>query len=219
MQRVTTKSLKSEYQKWLWMVATVDVLGLLLLVAGMPTRGSLTELVNWQLLTTVVIPVVVLLLVNVLPHKAKCVLVYWRRWGWLPGTEVFTKYGPVDPRVDMQALRRSVGPLPTDPNEQNALWYRLFKQIEDQPEITEAHRNFLMYRDMAALSFLSIPLAPLIFYIAGALPLARWLGAALFAAQYLLTALSGRHNGVRFVTNVLAVHSARPMLTSVVQVP
>ena len=212
------KSLKSQYMKWLIMLATANLIVVLLFLApGFSTGANITELGNWRLLTTVVIPVVILLIANVLPHNVKCMLVYWRPLNWLPGSEAFSKYGPRDPRVDMDALEKSIGPLPTDPLKQNVKWYQLYKQIQNDPEILEAHRNFLMYRDMAVLSLPFIPLTPLFLYLAGALPGAQWLGAGLFAMQYILTALSGSHNGIRFVTNVLAVHSSRAV--GLAQVP
>lgn len=217
-----TKSLKSQYMKWLIMLATADLIVVLLfLVPDLSTGANLSELGSWRLLTTVVVPAAILLVVNVLPHNVKCMLVYWKPLNWLPGSEAFSKYGPRDPRIDMDALEKSIGPFPTDSLKQNAKWYQLYKQIQNEPEISEAHRNFLMYRDMAVLSLPFIPLTPFFLYLAGALPGAQWLGAGLFSMQYLSTAVSSRHNGVRFVTNVLAVHSARAAGTppGVAQVP
>jgi hypothetical protein len=66
-----------------------------------------------------------------------------------------------------------------------------------------------MYRDMAALSLPFIALAPLCLYFAGASPNMRWLGVGIFVVQYVLTTLSRRHSGIRFVANVVTVHSAR----------
>lgn len=207
---MSSSSLKSQYAKWLWMLVIADLIFvLLLLVPGIPYGASLAELGNWRLVTTVVVPVIVLLLVNVLPHKVKCMLVYWKPYGWLPGSEVFTKYGPGDARVDMEALERNVGSLPIEPGKQNSRWYQLFKQIENEPEIMEAHRNFLMYRDMAVITLPFIALAPVCLYFAGASSGAQWLGGGVLVLQYVLTAVSARHSGVRFVTNVIAVHSAR----------
>jgi hypothetical protein len=204
------KSLKSEYQKWLWMLATADLIGVALFI--LPTVGAggdLSKLANWRLLTTVLVPVVVLLLVNVLPHKVKSMLVYWKPYGWLPGSEVFTKFAPDDVRVDMLALAKHVGPLPKKPREQNTRWYQLYKLVENRTEVAEAHRSFLMYRDMAVLSLAFVGLAPVFLYFAGAPRGTQWLAAALFLAQFILTALSARWSGVRFVCNVVALHSAR----------
>jgi hypothetical protein len=205
-----TKSLKSQNMKWLIMLSTADLIVVLaFFVPGLSTSADLTALRNWRLVTTIIIPVVILLVVNVPSNKVKCMLVYWRAYGWLPGCEVFSKYGPADPRVNMDALRENVGPLPTDPRKQNELWYRLFKDVKAEPEIEDSHRNFLMYRDMAVLTLPLILLTPIFLHFAGAQLRALWFGAALFASQYVLTAISGRQRGIRFVTTVLALHSAR----------
>jgi hypothetical protein len=202
------KSLKAQYQKWLWALVVADLVGILFLVfPGVPSANELTKGVLWRLLTTTVIPVVVLLLVNVLPHKVKCMLVYWKPYGWLPGCEAFTKYGPKDPRVDMTRLAANVGQLPTDPGKQNSRWYQLYKATADEVEVAEAHKLFLLYRDMATITVFLIPLVPLTLYHAYAPPASQWISAGALLIQYLVTALSARHSGVRFVTNVVAVHS------------
>lgn len=204
------RSLKSLNLKWLVSLVVADVLGVMFfLVPGLDTGASLAQLGIGRALFSICIPVAILLIVNVLPHDVKAMLVYWKPLGWLPGTEAFTLLGPRDPRINMQFLESKIGPLPTGPNEQNSKWYELFKQVDDETEVSEAHRHFLMYRDMAVLSLPLILLAPLVLYYAGASPSAQLVGAALFALQYLVTALSGRWSGTRFVTNVLAVHSVQ----------
>ena len=204
------KSLKSEYQKWLWMLATADLIVVaLFLLPGIGAGGDLSKLANWRLLTTVLVPIAVLLLVNVLPHKAKCMLVYWKPYGWMPGSEVFSKFAPDDVRVDMKALAKNVGPLPETPREQNARWYQLYMLVEKQTAVAEAHRSFLMYRDMAVLSLAFVVLAPAGLYLSAGSRGAEWLAAVVFASQFVLTALSARWSGVRFVCNVLALHSAK----------
>ena len=206
---MSEKSLKAQYQKWLWSLVVADLIGILFLVfPGIPSAEDLTKGALWRLLTTTVIPVAVLLVVNVLPHKMKCMLVYWKPWGWLPGCEAFTKYGPGDPRVDMTRLVANVGPLPTSPKEQNSRWYQLYKAKANEVEVAEAHKLFLMYRDMAAITVFLIPLVPLALYEAYAPPSSQWIAAGALLVQYLVTALSARHSGIRFVTNVVAVHSA-----------
>lgn len=203
------RSLKAQYQKWLWALLVTDVIGILFLVfPGVPSADELTKGALWHSLITVVIPVAVLLLVNVLPHKVKCMLVYWKPYGWLPGCEAFTKYGPKDPRIDMTRLVANVGPLPTEPGNQNMRWYQLYKAKADEIEVAEAHKLFLMYRDMATLTVFLIPLASLALYRANAPAASQWISAGGLMVQYLVTALSARHSGVRFVTNVVAVHSA-----------
>ncbi|MEQ8485883.1 MAG: hypothetical protein RIB46_16105 [Pseudomonadales bacterium] len=210
MNNNSERSLKSLNMKWLVLLAVADVLAVLFFVAPELLSGaSLTEVGIGRVLTTTVMPVVVLLLVNVVPHDIKSMLVYWKARGWLPGREAFTKYGPNDPRIDMAELQSKVGPLPTAPSDQNSKWYKLYKQVSTETDVSEAHKLFLMYRDMASMSVSLVVLIPLSLYFAGTAPAALWLAAALFAAQYVLTALSARWSGIRFVCNVLAVHSAR----------
>ena len=208
------RSLKSLNMKWLVLLAVADVLAVLFFVAPELVKGaSLTQVGIGRVLTTTVMPVVVLLIVNVLPHNVKSALVYWKPLGVLPGTEAFTKYGPADPRIDMAALKKNVGALPTDRSDQNSKWYKLYKQVANEPEVAEAQKLFLMYRDMAVMSLALVVLVPVALLVVGAASPAPWLAAGLFVLQYLVTALSARWSGIRFVCNVLAVHSARKVTT------
>jgi hypothetical protein len=204
-------TIKASYQKWLWMMAITDLVVLLLMfVPGIETNTKLVDLANWRLLTTVVVPVVVLLLVNIFPPSVKAMMVYWKHLGWLPGNESFSKYAAVDPRISMQSLAKNVGLIPSNPKDQNARWYQLYKLVQNEPEVVESHKSFLMYRDMAALSLLLVLLAPICLYLVGPHAIsAEWISAALFGVQYILTAVSARHSGIRFVTTVLAIHSTR----------
>ena len=204
------RSLKSLNMKWLVLLAAADVLFVLLFVAPDLLNGvTLTQVGIGRVLTTTVMPVVVLLIVNVLPHDVKSMLVYWEPLGVLPGCEAFTKYGPRDPRIDMASLKKNVGALPTESNAQNSKWYKLYKQVPNEPEVQEAHKLFLMYRDMAVLSLPLVALVPLSLNVAGVSNSTLALAAGLFVVQYLLTAFSARWSGIRFVCNVLAIHSAR----------
>lgn len=81
--------------------------------------------------------------------------------------------------------------------------------MPNEPEVHEAHKLFLMYRDMAVLSLPLVVLVPLSLSVVGASNSTLALAACLFIVQYLLTALSARGGaGIRFVCNVLAIHAA-----------
>lgn len=204
------RSLKSLNMKWLVLLAVADVIFVLLFVLPEALSDTtLTQAGIGRILTTMIMPVVVLLIVNVLPHDVKSMLVYWKPLGVLPGFEAFSKYGPRDPRTDMVALKKNVGALPTEPTEQNAKWYKLYKMIPNEPEVLEAQKMFLLYRDMAVLSLPLVVLVPLWLNFVGVTNSALALVAGLFVIQYLLTAFSARWSGIRFVCNVLAIHSVR----------
>jgi hypothetical protein len=214
------QSLKSLNMKWLVLLAAADVLFVLLFIAPDLLSGvTLTQIGIGRGLISTVMPVVVLLIVNVLPHDVKSMLVYWKPLGVLPGCEAFTKYGPRDPRIDMAALKKNVGALPSESTEQNSKWYKLYKLIPNEPEVLEAHKLFLMYRDMAVLSLPLVTLVPLSLNVAGASNSTLSLAAGLFIIQYLLTALSARWSGIRLVCNVLAIHSARKIAAAKASIP
>ena len=210
MRGNSERSLKSLNMKWLVLLAVADILMVLVfIVPDAVSNSTLTQLGISRALTATVMPVLVLLVVNALPHDIKSMLVYWKPRGVLPGCEAFSKYGPADPRIDMSALKKNVGTLPSDPTEQNSKWYKLYKQVANEPEVIEAHKLFLMYRDMAVMSLPLIFLVPLSLYSVSIGQETLWLAAGLFLAQYLLSAFSARWSGIRFVCNVLAVHSAK----------
>lgn len=206
----TGRSLKAANFKWLVALVVADLLVMgWMTVPGITLGSTLSSIAVGRIVTGVLVPVVILLLVDVLPHDVKSALVYWRPRGILPGSEAFTKLGPDDPRTNMEALRKRIGTLPTEPKAQNQKWYELFKEVEQEPEIQDAHRHFLLYRDMAILSVPLVLLGPLAAYVLEARHHVVWVAAVIFLAQYLAAALSARWSGRRFVANVLAVQAAR----------
>ncbi|MHA6830442.1 hypothetical protein [Ralstonia pseudosolanacearum] len=205
--KARSDTLKAANIKWLVMLALLDAALVVLFIAPQLVDASMLAILRAG--ATAVLPVVVLLLTGALSHETKARLVYWRIANPLPGSQAFTKHAPADARIDVKALAKNVGALPTDPGEQNAKWYKLYRLVGDDPAVAEAHKLYLMYRDMAAMSLILTPLVPAAIWYAGAPTASRWLAACLFAVQYLVCAVCARHSGTRFVCNVLAVHSTR----------
>jgi hypothetical protein len=205
-------ALKAANIKWLLMLAVLDAAVVLFVAApGLVSAGTVAIL---RAGASTLIPVVVLLLTGLLSHEIKARLVYWKLSSPLPGSAAFTRHAPADARIDMKALAKNFGALPTDPDEQNSKWYKLYRQVGDDPAVAHAHKLYLMYRDMAAMSLLMTPLVPAVLWYAGAAPGSGWMAGGLFALQYLVSAVSARHSSTRFVCNVLAVHSARKVKAS-----
>lgn len=208
-----TKDYSSKTLKGLnlaWIVATLALDGLILL-AGIfhslvddltPTRlmwirGSLTTL----------LPIPALILSSLIPINAKAVLIFWRVSSPLPGSRAFTLHAPADDRIDLAKLKKNVGAFPTDERDQNTKWYGLYKQVDGDPSVVDSHKNYLLFRDIAAMSLVLAVTTPLVLIFSG-VDFGRVLACfALFATQYLLTALSAKNTGIRFVQNVLAVHA------------
>lgn len=86
--------------------------------------------------------------------KARIVFLRWR--DPLPGCEAFTRHAHSDHRVDLNALQRQHGPLPTDPRQQNALWYKLYKSVDSEPAVIQAQRAFLFARDYTCIALMML---------------------------------------------------------------
>jgi len=141
--------------------------------------------------------------------NAKYRIVFMRWHNPLPGCEAFTHYAKSDPRVDYSSLERLYGPLPADPSEQNALWYKLYRSVESDVSVIQVHRSFLFTRDYACLGLVA-------FFVLGVfgiwhIPTTRmaFIYLAALLIQFLLAGQAARNHGKRFVTTVLAIAETR----------
>lgn len=145
-----------------------------------------------------------IVLEGVISSDIKAVLVFWRLRNPLPGTRAFSDIAAKDPRIDMNALSRMFsGKFPEEPREQNAAWFSLYKKFGDAKIVLEAHKVFLLTRDLAALTIVLIPIS-----IIGHIVFSTGLAAGLIhtlilLGLYLITAIASRNYGNRFVANVL----------------
>lgn len=146
---------------------------------------------------------------GLLSPSIKASLVFWRWKNPLPGSFAFSYYAERDPRIDVAALRRIVNPWPIEPRDQNVQWYKLYKSVEAEPAVIDAHRHFLFTRDYSAIAFFMLFAAgPLsIWYIASRATAGVYLG--ILALQYLLVRQAACNYGVRLVTTVLALHTSK----------
>ncbi len=143
-----------------------------------------------------------------LSAEAKARIVFLRWNDALPGCEAFSHYAHTDPRVDVAALDRMWGPLPTDPKKQNVLWYKLYKSVEDHPSVAQVHKAYLFARDYACIALMMLAVLGLAgFVFAPSLTTALGYSGVLLA-QVILAGQAGRNHGKRFVTTVLALKGA-----------
>lgn len=206
----THRSLKAANLAWLWSLVALDAIALVLLAfPGLLTSETLKDFAWVRVLVAGIAPVVVLLLTSLLSADNKAVIVFWRQKEALPGHRAFSVYATRDPRINVDALRKNIGTFPDDPREQNSLWFKLYKKVESEVTVAQAHRYYLLFRDLAAMSLLLTPIATLTLYLSGATSTTVWTAFALLSTQYAATALAGKNNGVRFVTNVLTLHSVK----------
>jgi hypothetical protein len=88
-----------------------------------------------------------------MPRQSKEALVFWKTGkNCLPSSRAFTELGPRDPRVDMSRLVSRLNPLPTSPEEQIAVWYRLYRGYGAEASVEDAHGAYLKFREIANLT-------------------------------------------------------------------
>lgn len=169
-----------------------------------PKGADLVKTVVQHVSAAGVAGLVILVFQDLAPPSVKSAIVFWRTRDILPGHRAFTQLAPKDPRINAVELAAL---LPTElmtGGQQNALWYRWFKEIENDPSITDAHRRYLALRDCTVLLALLTALSPILGFVEvqtwpGALKLAGVCGVA-----YLVVMIAARNAAGRFVCNVVA---------------
>lgn len=206
----TDKSLKSQNITWLWGVLVVDAAVLSLIAFPETFSGATIKDYAWlKAAIAVVSPVIVLLLTSIISSELKSILVYWRLSNTLPGYRAFSVYAVNDPRIDLDALRNNVGTFPEKAKDQNTTWYKLYKNVENDVTVSQAHLHYLLFRDLASISLLLAPISAVLLYIVGASLVSSGVALLILIAQYLANAVAARHNGISLVTNVLALHAIK----------
>jgi hypothetical protein len=149
-------------------------------------------------------PIIVFVLSGILSADVKSIIVFWKIKNPLPGNRIFTELGPNDARIDMNKIKQIVGVIPTEPKEQNSLWYKYYKKHQEVLTVKTAHKHFLLARDMTATTLVMLILLPCSVVIMSK----NWKGALVFLGilfgQYVLLTLTAQNNGKRFACNVLA---------------
>jgi hypothetical protein len=204
--------LKSKNAAYLWTFIGVNFAIFLSLFVSKGFAGASVDHF-WQRVTAkdgiiaASLPLLAIVLSGVLSDLGKARLVFWRWHNPLPGCRAFTELLSTEPRIDVPALKSKLGELPQDPQAQNALWYRLYTGRSADIKISEAHRIYLLTRDMTTIAALFVVL----FSIGVVIGSVDWKTAALYTvaliAQYLLIASAARNYGTRFVLNVLSEES------------
>jgi hypothetical protein len=150
-----------------------------------------------------------ILLSGLITDEVKASLIFWKIKHPLPGTQAFSRIAETDPRIDLNGLKTRYGPLPTEPREQNLLWYRIYRTHKDEAAVLDAHTDFLLTREMALMSVAFFIVLPLLGLASGIPRIQVALYAAALFAAYILCAVSGQHYGRRLVANVLAIEGAK----------
>ncbi len=205
---MATKPLKDQNRLGL----TLAVLANAVILYGLATAGSYPS-IDWSNVRDVLGPVAPVglgaIIVGVLNAQldpmTKARIVFMRWSNPLAGSRVFTELAPKDVRIDMEALRERLGELPTEPDIQNATWYRLYREVADKPAILHANKEYLFTRDYHVLSiWILVIFGAASWFVLSDMGI-RILYIGALIGQVLLTAQAARNHGNRLVCTVLAM--------------
>ena len=137
--------------------------------------------------------------------KARIVFLKWKNP--LPGHRSFTKLAKLDSRIDLKILEKKYGTLPVDEKEQNLLWYKIYKEYENEVIVKTSQSHFLLTRDLASVTIIVtiiIIMVMLIYKLGIGVIFIFFL---VMTLHYFVLILSSQNYGRRFVCNVLTLAS------------
>lgn len=151
-----------------------------------------------------------LLLLGMVKPNWRDRIMHWRWRDQLPGCRAFTQVGPTSSHVDMAALEATYGPLPTSGEDQNRLFYRIYRDHRDDVGVLDAHGRYLAARDIGTTTALVMLFLPwLAWWTSGDAGRSFAYGLALVAV-YALCVVAAKNYSWRMVQHVLALASSRP---------
>ena len=156
------------------------------------------------------VPIIVIVLSGVLGGLWKARLVFWRWANPLPGCRVFSDLLASDPRIDSASLKQRLGKFPKAPHDQNALWFKLYRQHSSALRVLESHRNYLLTRDMTAIAAVFAAVFPAVVFAHTSDARIASVYLLALAGQYVLIARAASNYGNRFVLNVLSEELGPP---------
>ena len=204
------KRIKDTYQKHLWRFLSANIV-IYFIVSAIGffdvkvADSKISEFLNPKSFVFILSPILSLVLNGFLPNSFKEFLVFWKIKNRLPGCRAFSKFAISDYRVDVNKLKIKVGRFPDAPQDQNRVWYKLYSDLQENKVVKGSHRDFLLTRDLCAISFLfAIFIFPIEVYLLEDFRII--IGYTIFLlVQYLALSLAARNYGNRFVCNVLSI--------------
>lgn len=202
-------SLKAQNRPTIIMVTAVYSVALWSLISPIPLFDNLSQDFNPQ--SGIFAGIAALFSYTVselIPRRSKLFLVEWKWENQASGCQAFTKIALEDHRIDLKCLEKNYGPLPIDPSEQDRTFYKIYRIFQNEVSVLDAHKSYLLFRELCCLSFLLLFVGLIFGVIFGRsiIIVLAYLCASLVA--YIIFAQAAQNAGRRLVANVLAVASA-----------
>ena len=208
------KSLKDQNRWHLWLLIAVNSATFYAALNFSDFENSgFRALINsaTQLLPVGLATVITAIANGLLSADMKARLVFLRWHHALPGNRAFSKYARQDPRIDQIRIAQVIDKesLRT-PEEENATWYRFYKEAHNDPSVQQVHREFLLLRDYAGLAALFLVGFGSVAIFTVQPPKVMAVYSALLIAQFIIVRHSAATYGIRFFTTVLALKAFAP---------
>jgi hypothetical protein len=173
--------------------------------------GNITDKIIETIVMSALVYISTVIICGLFSSNFKYILIFWRLNNPLPGCRIFSELMEKDPRIDPKILTARYGSLPTEPSDQNRLWYKIYKKHEGEKSVLEAQKHFLLMRELASISFLLIPILGVSSFFAFHNHPMYWAYLFSLGLTFLLTSFAARNYGIRFATNVLAIETVTEM--------
>ena len=177
---------------------------------GLEEVFAISNVLGQQVLVVAAITSFGAVLSNFLPNSVKHRLVYWRRRNVLPGHRC-RRICKKDPRLVGSDLEQRWPKLflnGIEEGDQNAYWYKeIYHPVRNAPEVVQAHRSFLLFRDAMAgtcLLLLGLLAWTAISFSVPIPPVGTW-SLVVLAGVALLLCQAARQSGERMVSNAVVV--------------
>ncbi|MBE0344855.1 hypothetical protein [Pseudoalteromonas peptidolytica] len=149
------------------------------------------------------------LLTNLTPHNLKHKLVFTRLSNEMPACRV-DELCKKDIRVSFEDVCTRWPSVFEDslcPSERNSRWYKeIYKPVLNEKSVTQAHRDFLLYRDVFSALFVMLVVA-ITWGVWGEIEFVGTINTAVYyilIGSSLLTLIAARNSGNRLVMNAVA---------------
>lgn len=209
-----SKSLKDQNRWHLWLVIAVNAAAFYAALNFSDFESSgFRALINsaTQLLPVGLATVVTTIANGLLSADMKARLVFQRWHHALPGNRAFSKYAQRDPRIGQVRLAQLTDKESLRvPEAENAIWYRLYKEVHNDPSVQQVHREFLLLRDYAGLAALFLVGFGAVALFTVQPPKVLAIYCLLLIAQFVVVRHAAATYGIRFVTTVLALKASAP---------
>ena len=136
------------------------------------------------------------------PRSLKERLVFWNKTR--PGSRAFSELMLKDSTIDMKALAEHFGPLPTDPDKQNALWAKWLNEFSDDIRVSPTYGMYLFTRDWTTIAATTLAIATPLALLISEDTIQAFAYSGFLTLQFVFAAWVARVQGEQLVMSVMS---------------